>query len=383
MSAEKPKGGLARRPSVDAQLSAKLPGGGSAGKIDTSPPPTTTTTTEPGPAAATRFTNDLPANVTVAPTRLAGNYADLPMPPQKAMSVEDAAAAGGVVPLQDASNLLIASRQPSNATLQSKGSSRDSIFSQLMSSVSGFFGGGGGGGGSSSHVNRENSLDGLPRLASDPQMLLKSQLSSAEGIHLTEVEGAVATTGGAATADVDDGYGGMLTGTDEDLTSIIDLAQLEEIVREADGEEQLDPSYGPNYTDTAVTDMAHLLQSGGSSMDVLRVELDLPSPSDLQKGPQKKGRGKKKDQPAAVPAAGLAGLASSFATSALSATTAPFDLLPSSWSLGLSSRTIEVTGASSSEGQESPLACRSPPMPPTSAVIKGVPREGGTLRSLR
>ena len=62
---------------------------------------------------------------------------------QKAMSVEDAAAAGGVVPLQDASNLLIASRQPSNATLQSKGSSRDSIFSQLMSSVSGFFGGGG------------------------------------------------------------------------------------------------------------------------------------------------------------------------------------------------------------------------------------------------
>ena len=119
--------------------------------------------------------------MTVAPTRLAGNYADLPMPPQKAMSVEDAAAAGGVVPLQDASNLLIASRQPSNATLQSKGSSRDSIFSQLMSSVSGFFGGGGGGGGSSSHVNRENSLDGLPRLASDPQMLLKSQLSSAEG----------------------------------------------------------------------------------------------------------------------------------------------------------------------------------------------------------
>ena len=83
-------------------------------------------------------------------------------------------------------------------------------------------------------------------------------------------------------------------------------------MREADGEEQLDPAYGPNYTDTAVTDMAHLLQSGGSSMDVLRVELDLPSPSDLQKGPQKKGRGKKKDQPAAVPAAGLAGLASSW-----------------------------------------------------------------------
>ena len=78
----------------------------------------------------------------------------------------------------------------------------------------------------------------------------------------------MAATGGAAAAD-DDGYGGMLTGTDEDLTSIIDLAQLEEIVREADGEEQLDPSYGPNYTDTAVTDMAHLLQSGGSSMDVL------------------------------------------------------------------------------------------------------------------
>ena len=292
LAAEKPKGGLAQRPSVDAQLSAKLPGGGSAGKIDTSPPPTTTTTTEPGPAAATRFTNDLPANVTVAPTRLAGNYADLPMPPQKAMSVEDAAAAGGVVPLQDASNLLIASRQPSNATLQSKGSSRDSIFSQLMSSVSGLFGGGGGGGGSSSHVNRENSLDGLPRLASDPQMLLKSQLSSAEGIHLTEVEGAVAATGGAATAD-DDGYGGMLTGTDEDLTSIIDLAQLEEIVREADGEEQLDPSYGPNYTDTAVTDMASLLQSGGSSMDVLRVEPDLPSPSDLQRAAEKKGRGRR------------------------------------------------------------------------------------------
>ena len=104
----------------------------------------------------------------------------------------------------------------------------------------------------------------------------------------------MAATGGAATADVDDGYGGMLTGTDEDLTSIIDLAQLEEIVREADGEEQLDPSYGPNYTDTAVTDMAHLLQSGGSSMDVLRVELDLPSPSTCKRGHRRRGGGRRR-----------------------------------------------------------------------------------------
>ena len=152
-----------------------------------------------------------------------------------------------------------------------------------------------------------------------------------------------------------------------DLCSIIDLAQLEEIVWDASfaGSElaplgQGDDVYNLNYatqppgrgiSGEVVSDLATMLTHGGSSMDVLRHELALPSPSDLAKGPRPTAAASKKASkkktpppgPEALPAAGgLAGLA------------AGFTLLPS-WTSGASAAD-GGTDVSSGVGSSSPSA---------------------------
>jgi len=279
--------------------------------------------------------------------------------------------------LADILPLSALSRDESVRSKASKTSSRDSIFSMLFGSVSSFLG----------QPTRDGSLPNINDTGESMPRLDQYGASSVDQIALGEydVQDALTTLGslpggessdsfaislGSTVPDVTGGGqatspvgfanegsaaadGEDFTGSDADLCAVIDLAQLEEIVR--DGGEDLVPEiarglsggldvvaelpelgaddalYELNYegatsppsrgmSGEAVADLAAMLAHGGSSMDVLRTELD-DLESDLAPD---------KSDGLAPPPSGLAGLASSLSGS--------FSLFPEgiwpSWAVG-------------------------------------------------
>ena len=340
--------GLSRQASVDAKLSAAAgKGGATTAKVTTRSGPVCE---EPG-SAAVSVVDDLPRNVTVRSQ-------------PEGVGLGDRRPSGGSADGSGAVELVREDSKQSKAS-----SSRDSIFSMFVTNISGFFGA----------RSNDGSSEALPRLGSDDsaidaarnELLTKNQMSTSDGILLEDDEDAhgrdalaAAMQGGAAADGEASGSAAMpppalgtedLTGSDADLCNMVDMQQLEELwgldelPNGATGDDLAGDglNYGLNYASAppsrafsgeAVSELAGMLAHGGSSMDMLRVELDMPSPSDLEKGPRQKKGGARVPAggppPAPVPAAGLAGLGASFS------------LLPPSWG-----RSAE---SSSSGGQTSP-----------------------------